>query len=227
MSATRWRCWRRLRTGENVGRFFLGCGISYFRKKKKKKKEANTARRHRHVGGLGGSAGDGEGGESRGQDCRGSRPGGAGHHGTIEKVDRRRLASQRSSCALEASRGQWRPLVPPYPHRGSNRWLSQQEGSVFATALFVAAGFAGRPTGGIYRPGWCCIAAPMPRPPHLASLACSWRMASLRSSYRCAVRWCWLRAAWASGASERAAWRWRCCWPSGARVALASQLACT
>ena len=137
-------------------------------------------------------------------------------------------ASRRSAqAALEASRGQWRPLVPPYPHRGSNRWLSQQEGSVFATALFIAAGFAGRPTGGIYQPGWCCIAAPMPRPPHLASLACSWRMASLRSSYRCAVRWCWLRAAWASGASERAAWRWRCCWPSGARVALASQLACT
>ena len=22
--------------------------------------------------------------------------------------------------------------MPPYPHRGSNRWLSQQEGSVFA-----------------------------------------------------------------------------------------------
>ena len=137
-------------------------------------------------------------------------------------------ASRRSAqAALEASRGQWRPLVPPYPHRGSNRWLSQHGGSVFATALFVAAGFTGRPTGGIYRPGWCCIAAPMPRPPHLASLACSWRMASLRSSYRCAVRWCWLRAAWASGASERAAWWWRCCWPSGARVALASQLACT
>ena len=150
--------------------------------RRRKREGANTARRHRHVGGLGGSAGDGEGGESRGQDCRGSRPGGAGHHGTIEKVGRRRLASQRSSCArgkLEASRGQWRPLVPPYPHRGSNRWLSQQGGSVFATALFVAAGFAGRPTGGIYRPGWCCIAAPMPRPPHLASLACSWRMASL------------------------------------------------
>ena len=32
---------------------------------------------------------------------------------------------------------------------------------------------------------------------------------------------------WASGASVRAAWRWRCCWQSGARVALASQLACT
>ena len=89
-------------------------------------------------------------------------------------------ASRRSAqAALEASRGQWRPLVPPYPHRGSNRWLSQHGGSVFATALFVAAGFTGRPTGGIYRPGWCCIAAPMPRPPHLASLACSWRMASL------------------------------------------------
>ena len=32
---------------------------------------------------------------------------------------------------------------------------------------------------------------------------------------------------WASGASERAAWLWRRCWLSGARAALASQLACT
>ena len=31
---------------------------------------------------------------------------------------------------------------------------------------------------------------------------------------------------WASGAGKRAAWLWRCCWQSGAHVALASQLAC-
>jgi len=63
---------------------------------------------------------------------------------------------------------------------------------------------------------------------HSASLACSRRMASLRSSYRCAEHWCWLRAAWASGASKRAAWLWRCCWPSGARGLLHhNHLVCT
>ena len=63
---------------------------------------------------------------------------------------------------------------------------------------------------------------------HSASLACSWRMASLRSSYRCAEHWCWLRAAWASRASKRAAWLWRCCWPSGARGLLHhNHLVCT
>ena len=145
-----------------------------------------------------------------------------------------KLRSRQARGKSRQARGKSRPVeapCAPLPPSGFEPVAfaarGKQEGSVFATALFIAAGFAGRPTGGIYQPGWCCIAAPMPRPPHLASLACSWRMASLRSSYRCAVRWCWLRAAWASGASERAAWRWRCCWPSGARVALASQLACT
>ena len=92
-----------------------------------------------HGGGLGGSAAEGEGSDSRSQNCRSPGGKGAGHHGAAKKAERRRSASQRSSGArskLEASRGQSRPLVPPYPHGGSNRWPSKQEGSAFATALF-------------------------------------------------------------------------------------------
>eukprot|EP00964_Phaeocystis_antarctica_P107448 scaffold72168_cov55-Phaeocystis_antarctica.AAC.3 len=61
----------------------------------------------------------------------------------------------------------------------------------------------------------------------LASLFYMWRTASSRSFSRCADRWCRLRAAGMSGAGRRAVLLLRCCWPSGARAAPASQLACT
>ena len=196
------------------------------REEEEEEEEANTARRHRHVGGLGGSAGDGEGGESRGQDCRGSRPGGAGRHGTIEKVGRRRLASQRSSCARGKSRPVEAPCAPLPP-------------SGFEPVAFAAWGKRRRHRT-IRRSRFCWPAnwrdistwlvlhcSAHAEAATFGQLGLQLENGLVRSSYRCAVRWCWLRAAWASGASERAAWRWRCCWPSGARVALASQPACT
>ena len=61
----------------------------------------------------------------------------------------------------------------------------------------------------------------------LASLFYMWRTVSSRSFSRCADRWCRLRAAGMSGAGRRAVLLLRCCWPSGARAAPASQLACT